>query len=418
MGTALLAIVTAGSGCGPQTFIVTRSLKTQVGPGHFMVPPKVDILMAEDDTGSMNDVYSQISSQMPGFLDSLESKRWDYHFTTIPLTTDRTLSMATASKYDANWGSQWIPSFPGATITAVGSLSANIFKTLSDYQSLGFLTTSDVNNSLNGWEPGLSNIHTALTGRMSGTGFLRSDALLVIFAISNGNDTSGVTICKRNDGYQGACGEIGFPNPATSYAAGTVTACYQNGNSVSCPSTATDSSSLTSYKTSFQALKANANQVQFHAAVSNGSYTNCLGGRAYKGSRYQDMATQTGGKSYDICSQGVTSVLDQLGTQLQGTKLAFRMRYLFLDEEPDQASIIVTKFANGDASQSSVIPQDATNGWTYAGNVTNVYAIDLPVNMNLTSGIAIELHGTAKLLGNDSATVDYKPAGAQNVTTQ
>ena len=34
--------------------------------------------------------------------------------------------------------------------------------------------------------------------------------------------------------------------------------------------------------------------------------------------------------------------------------------------------------------------------------------------MNLSSGYAIELHGSAKLSGDDTAKVDFKPAGWQN----
>ena len=46
------------------------------------------------------------------------------------------------------------------------------------------------------------------------------------------------------------------------------------------------------------------------------------------------------------------------------------------------------------------------------------YAIDAPFQSNQFSGYAIELHGTAKLLGDDTASVTYDPYGSQNSVSQ
>ena len=48
LGT-LLAIV----GCGKQEFDVVSSTVQQKAPGTYSIPPKIDLLLAEDDTGSM-----------------------------------------------------------------------------------------------------------------------------------------------------------------------------------------------------------------------------------------------------------------------------------------------------------------------------------------------------------------------------
>jgi hypothetical protein len=87
---------------------------------------------------------------------------------------------------------------------------------------------------------------------------------------------------------------------------------------------------------------------------------------------------------------------------------------LFISQDADPSSIKVTRYNGGDASQATTIPQDAINGWTYVGSVSNVYAIDYPVPMNLSSGFAIKLNGSAKISGNDTTEVDFKPAGAQD----
>ena len=60
----------------------------------------------------------------------------------------------------------------------------------------------------------------------------------------------------------------------------------------------------------------------------------------------------------------------------------------------------MTKYPGGNTSNPVTIPQDPNNGWTYAGQVSNVYTIDYPVPMDLASGIAIHLNGSAELVGS------------------
>ena len=100
---------------------------------------------------------------------------------------------------------------------------------------------------------------------------------------------------------------------------------------------------------------------------------------------------------------------------LEEQRLDYRTHYLFMDQEPDTSTIEVVKYDDGNASAATAIPQDAENGWTYAGYVEDVYAIDSPVEMSKASGWAIELHGDARLIGTDSAKISYMPkAGASS----
>ena len=391
---AVLAL--ALSACGEQEYKVTASTAEQKAPGSYSIQPKVDILLVEDDTGSMSEVFSQVSNQIPQLLNGLEDKKWDYHFATIPLTTRRNISQVLAAKYDINWASQWVAPFPGATPSEEGMVTASFFRTPSQYTN--FLTISDINSSLNGFEPGFENIKQTLFNETNSiliypprpqSGFIRSDALLVVFVIGNGEDTSGVTFCTRSDGITAPCEDIGRPG-------------------------GTKESSFQSYKSFFTSVKPDPSQLKFYAAVAPSQYSNCLGGGSYAGLRYMRMATETGGQNYNICSTPLSSVLGGLSQHLQSQKLAMQTRYLFVAQEPDPASIKVVKYTGGDMGQSSEIPEDGSNGWTYAGHVENVHAIDSPVPMNLTSGWAIELHGSAKLVGDDTAAVEFKPAGAQD----
>ncbi len=408
-------LTVALAGCGRQAFVVgTSSLK--VSAGTFTIPAKVDILLAEDDSGSIKEIYPSIASQTTSFLSKLENnKAWDYHFATIPLTSDRNITQVVGSKYDSNWGSQWLSPYPGAVAGAPGTITATAFRTLLNYS--GFLTQTDLNSFNNGQEPGFEKIRKTLYDSSSGsngTNFLRPDALLVLIVMSNGNDTSGVTYCQRSDGYLA---------PAEQLSAGSILpgSCTKDG--VSVPYAQTAASSLAYYQAQFQNIKLFPGMTKLFSVVSQQTLRGypydygCLGGPAYLGTRYNQMAATLGGGQYNICQQSVGSVLDQLASQLQSTRLGFRQRYVTLAQEPNVNTIKVTKFLNGDTSQSANIPQDANNGWTYVGLQNNVPLIDWPTNMNNASGYMIELHGSAKLIGDDSIDVQFKPAGVSNSAT-
>jgi glutamate 5-kinase len=126
------------------------------------------------------------------------------------------------------------------------------------------------------------------------------------------------------------------------------------------------------------------------------------------------MATTLGGAAYDVCNESLSSILGGMATHLQATKLAFRTRYVMINAEPDTSTIKVVRYINGDINQAVEIPQDEENGWTYAGAVSDVYTIDYPIAMNQASGYAIELHGTARLMGDDTADVTFNAAGSKD----
>jgi hypothetical protein len=386
LAVALLASP-ALSSCGRQEFTKAILVADQKAPGNYMVPAKVDILLAEDNTGSVSEVYTTVSQQMPGFLLQLDAKGWDYHFATIPLVTDRPIDQVAASHYDANWGPDWKPPYPGARPDITASVSPLVFRGLFDYSA--FITPADVTNEYDGLEFGFENIRTALYTRAPGIGFLRPDALLVMVVVSNGNDTSGVMFCTRNDGITLPCEQAG-PDQV------------QYG---------TQKTSFDYYKAQFRALKTDGSQARMYSLVAASQTNNCLGGRSLIGTRYQSMAASLGGRSYDLCSQPLSDILSSLADNLQSAHTAFRTRYLFIDRAPDVSTISVTRFAGGDPAKAASVAQDPGNGWTYAGKVENVYAIDFPAPMDLASGYAIELHGSAKLIGDDTASVSFQASG-------
>jgi hypothetical protein len=406
--TALTLSLFALTGCGREAFKVVETSQQQQAPGSYTIPPKVDILLAEDDTGSAFEPYATISQQVLDFVNGIDQNDWDYHFATIPLTTDRPLTQVMGSKYDSNWGSQWKPSYPGETQWGPGTIVTDFFRTISNYS--GLLGQNEINLNSGGLEPGFETIRKALYGRVQPTGFLRQDALTVVVIVSNGEDTSQVNMCPQFDGRTILCERANYPSyPACSdpFPQNVGENCQNSGES------------FDYYKWQFAGAKSNPNSIKFYAVVSGShvSDSSCYGGNAYNGGRYMSMAGASGGQSYGICNGSIADALAGIKANLTTQRLAMRTRYLFIDQAPDVSTLQVIKFHNGDQNEAEELPQDSTNGWTYVGQVTNVYAIDSPIPMNLESGYAIELHGTAKLLGDDSAIVNFKPAGAGDSRT-
>ncbi|MGK5086953.1 hypothetical protein WDW86_05300 [Bdellovibrionota bacterium FG-2] len=386
--TIALAALATSSGCGKQAFVVTSSVEDQKSPGFFTIAPKVDFLLIEDDTGSMHEPLANIQAEMPPFLTGLEAKGWNTHFATIPLTTPRAITQVMASKHDGNWGSAWISPYPGSTMSDPGTLLSSVFRTSDQYDQ--FITQDTITKN-SGQEEAFKNIAAQLKDpSLTDTSFLRDDALFVMIVLGNGDDTSDVAMCTRSDGFKGPCELVGFPDQGTLQT------------------------SFDHYKGEIAKAKSSAEQLKLFSIVSANKTSNCAGGYAYAGLRYMQMAKDLGGVSYDVCSVPMKAILQSLASQLQVTRVAFQTRYLLLASEPNPATIEVKKNIAGSADNSVIIAQDVSNGWTYKGRISNEATIDYPIPMNEASGFAIELHGDAKLHGDDTASVTFKPVGAEN----
>ncbi len=428
-----LAIMAAGaSGCGKQSFVVTDSKQAQQSPGSFFIPPRVDIVLLQDDTGGIKQAQAELNAGIPGFLSNLESSGWDYHFATVPMTADRAFDQVMTSKHDSNWGSLWTPAYPGQLASDPSMVLSTFFRQPPGASQAynAFVDPNTVNSASAGWEPSLANLDKALNTRAAGTHFLRDDAMLVVLIVGNGDDTSDVWYCNRGDAYV-PCKTIARNNVPMSIGH----QCKKNGTLFTCSDAQVlaDTSyddSLNNYRNRLIALKNHDNlldvnqpqtRLRVFSAVSQYKVTNgtCRSGNAFAGNRYVALSNSLGGGSSqaqfsDVCSVSIGQTLAGLQGVLESQKLDFQTRFLFIQRDAKVETIKVTKYSNG---QSIDLPQDATNGWTYVGHSTQ-YAIDYPIQMNQQTGYAIELHGTAKLHGDDSADVSYKPVGSQDTVTR
>jgi hypothetical protein len=386
----LLALAVLSSGCGREAFEQVELGDQSTSPGFFEIPARVDILFGQDDTGSMGANTGVINPQMRAFLEQIEGRGWDYHFAVTPLTSRRQISQVAASRFDSNWGALWQPPFPGATADMPGMrVHPSAFRTSQEIPGFlpfsGFLTTQNYAAGAN--EPGFDAINWALrhsSAGSAGTRFLRDDALLVVFIMSDGDDTSGFS-----------CTDVHSPSCATARE-----------------------NAFVHYRTQLAALKPSLHQLKVYSAVSPqtsafGGQT-CINGNAFRGQRYMRMASELGGQSFDICNQTITSAIDSFAQHLSNVRLAFRTRYVFISNEPNLSrDIRVFKTSGGVEIEIPYIDTDPLNGWSYEG-YTTVHAIDSPVPMQLTTGYAIRLNGTSALMGDDTARVEYFIAGGED----
>ncbi len=372
--------------CGPQAFVPVSNSSNSLA-GNMILPAKVDIVMGISATGSMSNIYPGIHNEIPSFVQGLQNSGWDYRFVTLPLTqyvdtTATTYSInhaVSTSHYDSNYYplGTWLTPYPGAVPTTSGlGIASSLFSQLFVFPSFSPPTND-------GHETGIHNEVGFLQRADIRTNFLRPDAMLAVITLSNYDDKSG-----------GTWGTTGW--------------------STSQQWTAGADSSIPAFEASLLSIKGSTSLLKYYSMVAHNT-SDCWGvaNNSRPGIRYEQIATDFGTTPIDICTNTLDQSLSRISSDLQGAKLNFEKIYLIIGNQPNISTIQVTKYIGGNSGNAQIIPQDATNGWTYSCPTCSstgygtVYTIDQPVNMDQESGYVISLHGTARLHGNDTANVTY-----------
>lgn len=389
LNSSMLLATLALSACGPQAFVPDTVVSNQSAAGGMNLPPKVDIVLGISQGGTMQNIYSGLSPELVQFTNNLQKQGWDYRFVAIPLSESRPGAShpisagVTPSIYHTNFSqAQWLPPYPGAQYLDNLSNPNPLFLLSPSLFSSAFVIPSMDYSTNNGRETGLKNQADFLNRSDVRNNFLRSDALLAVITISNGRDTS--------DGWQYA----GWGPPENQVPKAV---------------------NVTNYVNQMKAAKTNPSMAKYYALVAHGQ-NNCRGPyQSWSGIDYDKAAQQMGGVGLysspnytsptDICTHSTSAALAEVSNHLDKVQLDFQKKYLVIGTEPNVGTIKV--FKNG-----ILLAQNASNGWTYEGYKTNVNTIDLPVPMAAATGYFIELHGSAKLFGKDTARVEYMNAGS------
>jgi hypothetical protein len=365
------SLLAALSSCGKQSFDVVQSQQDTGAAGSTSIAPKVDILLAVDNSGSTYGVQGALNASIRNFLVGLNSQNWDFRVTAIPLVGTPSISQISASKYDANTASGWVAPYPGAPSTS--TIPRSMFVSPENYQ------VSVNSQSTDGKEPGLANIGTALASSNAQNFFIRKEAILAVVVISNGEDSS-----------DGVDYSSGYPYLPYTNVSTTVLNKIKNAKG-----------------------SALANSVHLIPVVSNGNRT-CYGEAAWNGSRYKMAGAALGGHApIDLCANTMTSVLTQLKTQLSAIKLNYVKRYIQLAARPNEDTIVITKKLENGSSVNVPKSVGGSAGWLYLGETT-APMVSEPIQMDFRTGYMIQLVGDAyKLTGSESAAVTFLPYGVQ-----
>ncbi len=365
LAASALAIA-ALSSCGKQSFDVVQSQDNSGAAGSYSIAPKVDILLAVDNTGSTLEIQNSLNASIRSFLTELNAENWDFRVTAIPLSGTPTITTISASKYDSN-SSNWVAPYPGAPHTS--TIPSSMFVSPDYYQVYTGSGTTD------GKEPGISNIGVALSSS-NAQHFLRPEAILAVVVLSNGDDTSEAP-------------SVTYPYLAPGTVSSGLISAIRNSKG-----------------------SALAGSVHLIPVVSPSYNNSCMGSIAHPATRYSNAAAQIGGHSLiNICTTAMSSALAQVKAQVAAIKLTYVKRFIQIADRPNEATIVIVKHAADGSSITVPKSVNGSAGWVYLGNVSEPM-ISEPIAMDYRTGYMIQLIGDAyKLTGTESAGVTYLPFG-------
>lgn len=385
--SGFLSLALLASACGPQAFVPGMIRSRQSAAGSITIPAKVDVVFGLSQNMTMLNILPGLQGEISTFMGKLQNSGWNYRFVGIPLgyspinnsSVFPITGKVSVSRYDNNTPqANWLAPYPGANYNdPLLGIASNLVSSVFAYPS----PSVSSGDTVYGLEYGLRNQSEFLARADVQSNFLRPDALLAVITLSNGEDRS-----------------FGTPPPAGTTAPWTY-------------NTAQVSNALGT----ITSVKSSANLVKYYSMV-NHLHTSCMGYGSWSGIRYESFADQIGGGKVDICSVPLAAAFSAVAQNIQGTPLPFRRNFLTVATEPKEGTIRVIRYANGDTGTPVEIPEDAANGWTYSGFLTNQATIDSPIAMDVRTGFMIELHGTARLNGADLADVIYQNIGT--VTSQ
>ena len=267
--------------------------KHQVDTFNQAARPTVDLLMIIDNSGSMQDYQSSLSSQGPAFITEALNANADFHIGVTSTENDKNDSPNSDASYSDTiyvgglWGRP--PLIDNSDANAATDFARNI--------KVGTCCSDSRESGLeSGWHVLTPNADQTAPPQGS-KGFLRDDARLVMLALSDEDDQSHGSTAFYSDFFKQVKGQY------------------------------------------------NAGLVSFNAIVGDpGSGCNNGGISAEAGDRYIDVVNSTGGKWYSICSADWGQVAKDLALG------AFQGRVQFaLSRIADPATIGVTLNGNPQA---------------------------------------------------------------------
>lgn len=314
------------------------------------VPRKLDVLFVVDNSGSMASSQTNLANNFPSFINYFKNKGYDFR---IAVTTT-----------DTFYGDQFVTDTCVNSQTGIDMCTADYTKLFTNAAATGGIPYRFVENNTpnlesvfaanvqvgikgSGDERAFSSLKATLSSSLN-SDFHRQDAYLAVIIVSDEEDFS-------HD-------DINFNE---SYSQPTL-------------------HSVQSYKTFLETFTKGQATTDFSVStisVLDSACQTTLGNGRKVATRYMQLADITGGTKNSLCS-AFDSVLNNISTSIASNNQA----QFKIDKQPVLDSIRV--IING-----VLVPQDATNGWTY----------------NATT-LTITVHGSYSPEAGASITINFDPA--------
>ncbi|MGZ3795891.1 MAG: hypothetical protein ACXVCE_15125 [Bacteriovorax sp.] len=312
------------------------------------VPRKVDILWVIDNSGSMDSSQTRLANSFSSFIKKFVATDSDFH-----------MAVTTTDTYLAPYDSQFA-NFSHIRDGA-GSVHSGVFVMDKNTPDMANVFLENIKQGINGSgdERAFSSFNVALNDPWNAN-FRRPDAFLAIIMISDEDDFS------HNDSANGL----------KSYY---FTEDYTDPKMYSIQS-------YVDFLTTYTAPAGPGKNFSVNtiSILDNACLTQLKINSQKIGQRYIALADATGGQKISLCSDFSQS-LEVLSQSIVELSSVFQ-----LTRQPLVETISVT--VNG-----AVVPQDATNGWTY----------DATAN-------AIAFHGNAIPAAGADVRINFDPAGVKN----
>lgn len=295
---------------------------------------KVDILWVIDNSGTMGPKQDNLRTSINSFMSQFVTKGMDYRIAVV--TTD-IRAVDPAAPNDPNVSGQaacFVAS--GANPQIITPSTPDATTKLGENADVGFFGSADAH--------GLDAVELALSEpNLSGcnAGFLRDDAFLAVIEFSDADDNTAATVNGLLTFLDGLKPPVSTPNGG----------------------------SVRSYFASAMIVEDLTRQ----ECIDLGPFSEV-------GTKFIDLATQTGGSIASICDTDFSAGLLSVSTKILEATTAVRLQY-----EPQAGTIIV--FQN-----LTLVPEDATNGWTFDAATNRVV-----------------FHGTAIPSAGVQIYIDYTP---------
>ena len=311
-------------------------------PDFEIVPQKIDILWVVDNSGSMATSQGQLAQNMNRFISRFQSLKYDFQ---MAVTTSD-------SVFGQFWGDNNLrllrDGIPGETSSGIRIITKDTLN-MSDV----FMTNVMQGIDGNGDERAFSSFQSVLSYAPN-AGFRRPGAFLAIIILSDEDDFSATTDIYLNNNYA---------------------------DSRLVP--------VASYKTFLDSLVGagnhSVNTISILDEACRVQLSDEFAGRRV-GVRYNQLVDLTAGVKTSLCGNFGDN-LQLISDTIINQKLAVSFK---LSREPQVASIAVR--VNG-----SVVPQDATNGWTYDA-----------------ATLTLTFHGTSVPQAGASISIAYDPVAPRN----